>query len=84
MARYKVISEWSADSRFGRFTVETADIRDTKGGREYARGAYRVVDENGKAAVRGKGGTAPFFGESAWCGAERLARDLAFADRFND
>lgn len=82
MSRYKVTSGWSASSRFGRFTVETADTRDTKGGYEYSEGAYRVVDENGKPAKRGKGGTVPFYGELAWCDAERLARDLAFADRF--
>lgn len=61
------------------FAIQTADIKDTKASYDatYRRGAHRVV-KNGKA-IRGKGGTTPFIGESAWSAACRLFDDLVLA-----
>lgn len=61
------------------FAIQVADIKDTKASYNatYKRGAHRIV-KNGKA-IRGKGGTTPFFGELAWCNAVRLFDDLVFA-----
>lgn len=78
MGRYRVAGEWSVDNELSRpgFWVEVADAHDTVTGVTYIGGAYRVTDRNNKPAKRGKGGTIPFFGESAWSDAERLASDL--------
>ena len=65
----------------GTCTVEVADLLDKVTGRTYVDGTQRVVDSHGKP-VKGKGGTSPFAGESAWSDAERLLRDLAFAERW--
>lgn len=82
--RYKVSSAWTADSLFGSFLVQEADVTDTRNGTVYTYGAKRVVDtRTGKPAVRGKGGTVPFVGECAWMDAERLASDLALKERFS-
>jgi hypothetical protein len=76
MSRYRVHSEWQGTSEgYGSFRVEVADALDTKTGTVYTDGAYRVV-RNGKPAKKGKGGTVPFYGETAWSDAERLASDL--------
>lgn len=80
--RYRVTSPWSSDSRFGNFIVQSADIVDTKNGREYSEGAFRVVDGRTGKPVKGKGGVTPFFGETAWSDAERLASDLAMKEAF--
>jgi hypothetical protein len=81
--RYKVVGPWSADSRHGSFIVQSAQIQDTKTGTLYAEGAMRVIDSRtNKPAKKGKGGTVPFFGECAWMDAERLAGDLATAERY--
>jgi hypothetical protein len=63
------------------FAIQVADIKDTKSssGTVYKHGAHRVV-KNGKA-VKGKGGTAPFFGETAWSDAVRLFDDLTLEAR---
>jgi len=82
MSRYKVTGTWSDhDSTYFPFIIQTADIVDTKTNDSYRDGAYRVVVD-GKPAKRGKGGTVPFYGESAWMGAERLASDLLIAERY--
>jgi hypothetical protein len=82
--RYHVSSAWTADSLFGSFLVQEADITDSRTGTVYTYGAKRVVDtRTGKPAKRGKGGTVPFMGECAWMDAERLARDLELAERFS-
>lgn len=81
--RYAVTSAWTADSLFGSFLVQEADITDKQNGTTYTYGAKRVVDvRTGKPAVRGKGGTVPFMGECAWMDAERLARDLATTEAY--
>lgn len=87
MARYKVNSQWSPALQnadvYAPFTIEEAHIVDTQTGQEYFYGARRVVDtRTGKPAKTGKGGTVPFFGESAWSDAERLASDLALKVRY--
>lgn len=80
--RYKVHSAWSDETTTGRFTVQAADALDTRTGHVYRDGAYRVVDtETGKPAKRGKGGTVPFYGETAWNDSRRLAEDLVWAER---
>lgn len=87
MSRYKVSSDWSPalQSRefYAPFLIEEAHIVDTRTGQEFVCGARRVVDtRTGKPAKTGKGGTVPFFGESAWSDAERLASDLALKVRY--
>lgn len=80
--RYKVTSPWTfSNTSFGDFHVQEADITDTKTGDVFRDGASRVVDGVGRA-VKGKGGTAPFFGESAWSDAQRLASDLDTERRY--
>lgn len=97
MSRYKVVSEWVDDSydndpvtwetyneetnEYTRHTlkVQSADIQDSQGGRVYQSGAYRVVLD-GKP-VKGKGGTTPFFGETAWSDAARLFSDKCWEAR---
>lgn len=82
--RHIVSSAWTADSLFGSFLVQEADITDPRTGIVYTYGAKRVVDtRTGKPAVRGKGGTVPFMGETAWMDAERLASDLALKERYS-
>jgi hypothetical protein len=85
MARYKVCSEWSeerASSVSGRrFSLQSADITDTKNGTVYRQGAYRVCEGLRPAKV-GKGGTVPFYGELAWAAGERLFGDLVSAVRY--
>lgn len=81
--RYKVTGSWGHDKQIGSFVVQAADIMDMQNGQRYLEGAFRVVRvSDGKPAKVGKGGTVPFYGESAWSDAERLARDLAFAERY--
>lgn len=86
MSRYKVTSEWhggkSATAGGGTvyFQIEVADIIDTKSGVRYEDGAFRVT-RNGRPAIVGKGGTVPFFGETAWADAERLFNDLVLKAR---
>ena len=75
---------WCRDKQFGAFVVQSADIIDTQTGTVYREGAFRVVRiSDGKPAKTGKGGTVPFYGESAWCDAERLARDLDLAEQYS-
>lgn len=85
MSRYKVVSEWTVSPSpvvWGNFQIQEADALDTKNGTVYTDGAMRVVDvRTGKPAVKGKGGTIPFYGEMAWASAERLANDLYWKDR---
>lgn len=84
--RYKVSSEWTkaySALDYGNFEIQEADIVDTHDGKTYRDGARRVVDvRTGKPAVRGKGGTTPFFGEMAWADSERLAYDLEVKERY--
>ncbi len=81
--RYEVTGPWSADARFGDFITQDAPIKDKLTGTLYPGGAFRVVDgRTGKPAKKGKGGTVPFYGETAWMDAERLANDLAMAEAF--
>ena len=82
MARYKVTTEFEDDTPWLPFITQTADIVDTKTGDTFRQGAYRVVDTRTGKAVRGKGGTTPFFGESAWSAADRLASDLCLKVRY--
>lgn len=72
--------------RQGDFHVQSAEITDNvMSNRKYAEGAFRVVDaaKGMKPAKVGKGGTVPFFGETAWSDAERLARDLWSARQYS-
>ena len=81
--RYTVVPPWTLSRTYWPFRVEVADLLDTRSGRTYVDGAQRVVDERtNKPAKRGKGGTVPFKGETAWSDAERLAQDLMFAERY--
>lgn len=86
MNRYKITGPWGGhpEMRQGDFHVQSAQITDTHGGHVYAEGAFRVVDaaKDMKPAKTGKGGTVPFYGESAWSDAQRLAGDLWTARRF--
>jgi hypothetical protein len=81
--RYKVVGPWSSEARWGSFVSQSAQIQDTKTGTLYSEGAYRVIDSRtGKPAKKGKGGTVPFFGETAWNDADRLLADLATAEAY--
>lgn len=95
--RYTVVGEWTDDLTptpvevheyelkhdavlVAVYAVQSADIVDNVTGTRYTDGAMRVV-RNGKPVVRGKGGTVPFLGESAWADARRLFDDVVFAAR---
>lgn len=91
MARYIVVSAWheekAASAGEQRFSLQAADIKDTKGGGHFTGGAYRVCvgsvgQDNPRPFKQGKGGTVPFYGESAWSDGERLFSDLVTAARF--
>lgn len=84
MSRYKVTERpWFAENdQYAPFIVEVTDCVDTRNGTVYADGAYRVTI-NGKPAKRGKGGTVPFYGETARSYADRLANDLWWEHRRN-
>lgn len=83
MARYKVTTEFEDDTPWPPFMTQTADIVDTVNGDTFRQGAYRVIDlRTGKPAKTGKGGTVPFFGETAWSDADRLASDLSMKVRY--
>ena len=59
--------------------IEVADVIDTWSSRIYQDDARRVrVDGH---LVRGKGGSVPFIGETAWMDADRLASDIAVSLR---
>ncbi len=82
MSRYRTTDRpWFDENRtYAPFVVQVTDCIDTRTGTVYADGAYRVLDiRTGKPAKRGKGGTVPFYGETAWMNAERLAGDLRTA-----
>ena len=88
-ARYKTVPPWGGIAHEGSFYIQVADVLDTRTGRTHIDGAHRVVDArkvdakgNMKPAKVGKGGTVPFIGEMAWAAAERLLRELAFAERW--
>lgn len=84
MARYKAQGMWTevyGGDNYAGFRIQEADCVDTHNGQVYKDGARRVVDTEGKPAVRGKGGTVPFFGEMAWADSERLANDLYWKAR---
>lgn len=59
------------------FAIDTADLIDTRDGRRYRDGAYRVSLIAGRAAPGWRGKT--FRGESAWSAAERYATDAAWS-----
>jgi hypothetical protein len=81
-ARYTVIGAWhDHDSTYFPFIVQAADLFDNRSKQTYRDGAMRVVFD-GKPAVRGKGGTTPFKGETAWAFAESLARSLQVSERY--
>lgn len=90
MSRYIVVSDWreakAASAGSQRFSLQVADVKDTKGGGHYTDGAYRVYvgsvgQDNPRPCKAGKGGTVPFYGESAWSDGERLFNDLVTAAR---
>jgi hypothetical protein len=83
-SRYRITERaWFTErTTYAPFIIQVTDCRDTRTGTVYADGAYRVVDARTGKAVRGKGGSAPFYGETAWSDAERLASDLLAAERF--
>lgn len=70
--RYTVTSAWTAESLWGVYLVQTADLTDTRNGSVFTFGAYRVVD-----TTTGKQVGPVFKGETAWMDAERLASDFA-------
>lgn len=82
MAKYRksVRSEWTTLNTEGDFAKQVADATD--GIRTYEQGCYRIIRlSTGKPAVRGKGGSVPFIGETAWSAAERLLTDLSWKER---
>ncbi len=81
MSRYKVHGEWSIDAVIGnKYATMVADCLDKQTGDVFREGAWCVTHvKPGTKGSRGK----PFYGETAWSDAERLASDLAIADRYN-
>lgn len=83
MSRYQISGGWSNDKQFGNFLTQCATVVDKQNRQRYSEGAFRVVRiSDDKPAKTGKGGTVPFYGESAWSDAERLASDLALNERY--
>lgn len=92
-ARYHVEGEWTevravnvrnrnaymADHDVApvRFAIQEADLRDTRDGHLYRNGAKRIT-RDGKP-IRGKGGTHPYFGETAWYQADAKLDDVTWA-----
>lgn len=75
--RYKRCSDWETIATRGDFALQIADVVDERTSRVHTDAARRVVRRStGKAAVRGKGGTVPFIGESAWSLGANLFNDL--------
>lgn len=88
MSRYKAVGDWDERARhrvriysdfleeddqpIATIIVEQADCQDTKGGRIYSGGTYRVTLKN-VPGMRSK----TFYGEMAWMDARRLASDAA-------
>lgn len=82
MSRYQTLKNWTYEGQEGPFTLQSCDLRDTRTGHVYHDGAFRViVTETGKPAVKGKGGTHPYMGETAHSDGNRLLGDLALAER---
>jgi len=90
MSRYIVEPDWEDDIYDNEpyvtddgmiIAVQSATLRDTQGRHTYPHGAYRIVmGKNGNLKpLKGKGGTVPFKGESAWSDAARLFRDTVIA-----
>ncbi len=81
MSRYKVHGEWFPTRTHGdKYAVWVADAIDMNTLAVFAEGAWCVTHvKPGTKGSRGK----PFFGESAWSDAQRLAYDLEIADRFS-
>jgi hypothetical protein len=83
MVRYRVQGEWHDDQVVGEFITQYADALDHKTGTVYTQGAYRVVRRGDRSpAVRGKGGSVPFWGEMAWSQSWNLADDLETKRRY--
>lgn len=80
--RYSVVAPWGNYQFEGSYAAQVADLLDKRTGRTYVEGAFRIIDSRTGKPVKGKGGTSPFAGETAWSDAERLLRDLAFAERY--
>lgn len=95
MSRYTIVSEWELDTYDNDpvvidgkvVAVQSATLKDTQNGHEYRQGAYRVVvGQNGVMGsmkpIKGKGGTVPFKGETAWSDAARLFGDTVLNLRY--
>lgn len=81
MSRYRILAPWSDDHTVGEFVVQCADLVDERG-TVFREGAWRVLDFD-RHPVKGKGGTHPFKGETAWSDAERKASDLHFEQLYH-
>jgi len=80
MSRYKVHGEWFHDAKTGfGGMIMVADAIDTKNGDIFREGAWHVT--TAKPGTKGSKGR-PFYGETAWMDAERLASDLALAKMY--
>lgn len=84
-ARYKVLAEtWTTEKHTVHqelaYELQCADIVDTRNGQRFNDGAWRV--QINKRSVKGKGGTSPFLGETAWSRGEMLYADLVTQARF--
>ena len=84
MSRYKVVGSWSEEKAASvdgvRFSLQSATIVDKQDGHQYSDGGWRVT-VGGKAPC-GKGGTVPFYGESAWSDGERFYGDIVTKARY--
>jgi hypothetical protein len=80
MSNSTVVKNWTIeqeDQNSG-LALESCDLM--YDGRPMTQGAYRIT-LNGKPFKKGKGGTVPFKGESAWMDGERAYGDAVLAAR---
>lgn len=87
MKRYTLASNWQVTHRFVLrddrvMELQSADIETPDGFYHYG-GAYRITLD-GKPYKKGKGGTVPWWGETAWSLSMGAFNDLTWADRYGN
>jgi hypothetical protein len=79
--RYEAVGEahevWRVTTNGALITIMVSDVRDKRTGTVYRDGHHRVVVTKSKQYLaKGQPNSRSFFGELAWCQAERHAEDL--------
>lgn len=78
---YHTYDDETGETTVHTIQVQSATLRDTRTGTEYRQGAYRILHD-GKP-IKGKGGTHPFIGETAWSDCSRAFGDKCWEIRRN-